>query len=658
MAGPLLGLEQTMRRLEHVFSTFLGAVVLTTLVACAGRDDADEPETAQAQIGAAGGTVAFADGRLTLVVPAGALAANTSIVVTELAPGDVPANLRSSAQRRVYRLEPAGTQFAVPVTVTAVLPPSAQGVLAAMLLESNGNFEYPGDPTFRGSSAKREVSGTIGHFSHVVVEEFGEFTATLTLDAVQANVGSTINAAGALRTTAEGKYGGILTQTIFNTTTGRLRIDTYGVDPAASSNGFSPGAASLFRMNMVATCINAGDSGVVFRGVLLDPDLFAEDPGSRVGWQIELSAPVSCVAGPATGDVIAVGLFNIPGLTALDTLHFFRGPFADVTATGPLAAVSAAEGVKVLDLVTRQVVLDRTAAGPDGATLGTSLLGAIPVAQAASAGAPAAMIGFSNTGASVQNWNATNNWGASIVDAEPTFDAVSAGGELVANTVALVRPVRGIDFVVFDGTANAYRIDPARFAPYSAFVGTGNLVSAQMVDAASGDVLVLGRAAGASISTSTKVFYKAQGDAQATTLLSMGNVDARRLRCIPVGTKQACVATLFSSGQGRAFLFDPASPRATPGVIVLTAAAGTLGVAQTLLPNGHVFVAMANFTANSLSVAELSADLVTIHSLNTIPAPAGCRGTAHVALVTDSEGLKAVTTCNGTNNYWVVKLTA
>ena len=125
-----------------------------------------------------------------------------------------------------------------------------------------------------------------------------------------------------------------------------------------------------------------------------------------------------------------------------------------------------------------------------------------------------------------------------------------------------------------------------------------------MVDATSGDVLVLGRAAGPSISTSTKVFYKAPADAQATTLLSMGNVDARRLRCIPVGTKHACVATLFSSGQGRAFLFDPATPRATPAVIVLTAAAGTLGVAQALLPNGHVAVAMANFTANSLTVAE------------------------------------------------------
>ena len=54
--------------------------------------------------------------------------------------------------------------------------------------------------------------------------------------------------------------------------------------------------------------------------------------------------------------------------------------------------------------------------------------------------------------------------------------------------------------------------------------------------------------------------------------------------------------------------------------------------------------------------AVLSADLLTIHSLNTIPAPTGCTGTAHVALVTDSEGLKAITTCNGSNSYWIVRV--
>lgn len=54
-------------------------------------------------------------------------------------------------------------------------------------------------------------------------------------------------------------------------------------------------------------------------------------------------------------------------------------------------------------------------------------------------------------------------------------------------------------------------------------------------------------------------------------------------------------------------------------------------------------------------MAELSADLVTLHSSRDIPAPTGFTGTAHAALLTDSEGLKALVTCNGTHNYWVVK---
>ena len=64
------------------------------------------------------------------------------------------------------------------------------------------------------------------------------------------------------------------------------------------------------------------------------------------------------------------------------------------------------------DLSTKQVVLDRTTAGPDGATLGTNLLGAVPVAQAASAAsANAAMIGYGVDGAFVQNWSATTSCG-------------------------------------------------------------------------------------------------------------------------------------------------------------------------------------------------------------------------------------------------------
>ena len=61
---------------------------------------------------------------------------------------------------------------------------------------------------------------------------------------------------------------------------------------------------------------------------------------------------------------------------------------------------------------------------------------------------------------------------------------------------------------------------------------------------------------------------------------------------------------------------------------------------------------MANFIANSLTVAALSTDLATIHSLDTI-APRPVARERRTRPDHDSEGMKAVVTCNGTNNYWV-----
>jgi len=53
--------------------------------------------------------------------------------------------------------------------------------------------------------------------------------------------------------------------------------------------------------------------------------------------------------------------------------------------------------------------------------------------------------------------------------------------------------------------------------------------------------------------------------------------------------------------------------------------------------------------------AVVAAGLFPIPGVVAIAAPTGCAGTAHPALLTDSEGLKAVASCNGTNNYRVVK---
>jgi hypothetical protein len=635
------------------YATGLAAGVLVLVLGGCGGDGGNAAPLAQATIGPAGGTVASADGRVALVVPAGALGASTAIVITEVSGDKVPANIRPAAADVVYRLEPAGTRFDVPARLTVRVPPSVADEIALMLHESAGSFEFPANLTTTNSSTERVVEADVSHFSYMLVKNAPEVRIKATPSVASVPVGGEFTVA--VEVTNRSGHSLLARGAYFKMNSKLLWVD----DPSP----LEPGQTTIASEGGTRTSTGLARCTDVGRGVVTGYYHFEEPFFTAFGMlgnfqpsTIVVYATTSADCIPATSGqfVVATGLFALSGLSAPDGVNYFGGPFANLGGTGFYASFAGAEGVKVLDLVTRQVVLDRTAAGTDGATLGTSLLGAVPVSQAVSAGATAAMVGYASDGAFVQNWSAAS-WGGTGRDFEPTFDVVTAGGGLVANTVALVRPVFGIDFVTFDATAMAYRTDPARFAPLSTFPGGGQLVSAQMPDAASGGMLALSRATSASISTSSKVFFKNVDDAQpATTLLSWGNVDTRRLRCLPVGTKQACVATLFG-GEGRAFLFDPASPRDTPRVIVLTAAAGTLGVAQAMLPNGHVGVVMANFTANSLTVAELSTDLVTIHSSSTIPAPAGCTGTAHPALVSDSEGLKAIVTCNGTSNYWVVK---
>lgn len=652
-----------MRARKQVCGWAAAILVGTGIVACGGGggDASGVAPTARATIGAAGGTVASADGRVALTIPAGALGNATEIRITELAAAEQPASVRAASPLRVYRLEPSGTQFAVPARLRVELPPSAAGEIAVMALHSNGTYEAAADMALSFGPAGRVISGDVPHFSEAVIGQVDSVRATLVTDRPSTTVGTSVEATYTVVKSSSPEsfqfYPGN-----FNTSTDPEDFDEPAPELSVAAGSdlqqtvFGANEAKTLAESRPVRCVGIGGGYVIHTGLLEDFNAFFGLMGpSRI--RIETHAWVECtgIGSPPPGPAVAAGLFNIPGLTAFDGINFLPGPFAGLASTALLATVAGAEGAKVRDLSTRQDVLDRTAAGPDGATLGTNLLGAVAVAQAASAGAPAAMIGFDSAGASVQNWNAATGWGATVRDFKPTFDVVTAGGGTVASTVALVRAVAGVEFLTFDATAGSFRIDPTRSLPYASFPGIVNLTSAQLVSAMNGDLLVLGRG-GASVSTSTKVFYKNVDDLQpAATLLSLGSADARRLRCIPVGTKQACVATVFSTGEGKAFLFDPASPRDTPAVTTLVAAAGTLGVAQAVLTNGRIAVAMANFSANSLTVAELSPDLATVHSRTDIPAPAGCTGTAHVALLTDSEGLKAVVTCNGTSNYWVVK---
>jgi len=157
------------------------AFVLACLVGCGGRSPTGEPvdtpradtptsdavssDTASStmMIGSAGGNVE-ADGA-TLVIPAGALAADVAITVTKTA--DVGSF--GTSPSAVYLLAPEGQVFASPVTFTLhlVAPP---GSLETIVWSKLGvaNPASPGDYESRPTTVTgNDVTASNTHFSHV-----------------------------------------------------------------------------------------------------------------------------------------------------------------------------------------------------------------------------------------------------------------------------------------------------------------------------------------------------------------------------------------------------------------------------------------------------------------------------------------------------------
>ena len=109
-------------------------VLVLALTACGGGgDDAAPP----AVIGAAGGTVTGPNGAQ-VVVPAGALSANTAIAVAQSSAGSPALPAGMYAFGSMFAFTPHGSSFAVPVTIT--VPFTAASVPAGatpMLYKTN-----------------------------------------------------------------------------------------------------------------------------------------------------------------------------------------------------------------------------------------------------------------------------------------------------------------------------------------------------------------------------------------------------------------------------------------------------------------------------------------------------------------------------------------
>jgi len=154
-----------------------------------GEDDsaADEATVTAADntatvavVAAAGGTVASADGGISLVFPAGALSADADISITKVGEGQIPEELSAlSGDITVYDLQPSGLQFSTPVEVTLEVanavtetPGAVEISMPLFLSESDGVLETLGDVTLIQDDVdptKAMITGGLTHFSGAAV---------------------------------------------------------------------------------------------------------------------------------------------------------------------------------------------------------------------------------------------------------------------------------------------------------------------------------------------------------------------------------------------------------------------------------------------------------------------------------------------------------
>lgn len=116
---------------------------------------------ASATIGAAGGTLTAADGGLVLTIPPGALTSDTVLTVT-------PVTAPASNAIATYRLEPEGTTFATPATLTfratnAGVAYPGLAFLGIALHEADGTWRFQAD-VVKDATAKT-LAIPIPHFS-------------------------------------------------------------------------------------------------------------------------------------------------------------------------------------------------------------------------------------------------------------------------------------------------------------------------------------------------------------------------------------------------------------------------------------------------------------------------------------------------------------
>lgn len=660
------------------FTTFFtrlccGLCLLWLLSACNDSDGtaAADPQAKQT-VGAAGGELLSPDGSLKLTIPAGALAADTEISMVEVSAANVPAHMQPLGAQRVYRLQPAGLQFAQPVSLSVTLP--AGNTIAALVLDSNGQGEAVGDSTLSFGASSRVLSGRVAHFSHLAVVPIQSATLDIAVDDRSVRVGDLLRANVKLNKGAGDSFrafapGEIRLGKNFTLVAG----SSFPVEASAVSGPneiFAEGQSRELVSAFTARCDAPGNAVISFRLLLADAlalrmraayGAASLDGAVRV---LEVVTDVVCDPAGSQFDAIRIGIFSMPFGTGPDGISAVRGAFTNLPDTGaPRLGISTALGYVLIDPLTGLVDLNLTEGSLSG-SLGRNLLGALAVsANPRGPSANAALVGFGLSNYSALNWDPTAGaFGLRLLYPDGVLDAQHVGGDTEAPRLILSSPTRGISFVgpnpngffVAEPFQSGTLITPTQLGgqPRSAaqpFGSADPLIVAAVVPIGGG-------------AQRNEVIALTPGGLALGKLLELAGTPAYALRCLQYGALPTMLVTLQQLAvcgvtQGDAvhlFTVDKTNPTAVP-VVQKIDSPGALGLEWSIRANGLPSAVVANYAANNFTYVDVAADGST--TTRTEPAPADCKKPAHAVQFAHGDRDYVAFTCNESNHYGVVRRT-
>lgn len=642
------------------------------IAACGGDDSSNNNNNnnnndGTGKVGAAGGTVTSTDGALSLVVPAGALSADTAITIEPLS--TAPAEVGDLVMQVGYRFGPDGLTFATPVQIELELDDAISSDTKPVpfaLLVSGGSVEGLTDyeVTFDRDSGKVRLAGKTSHFSDLVVGSIiaGDtitpelFSITVTqpppasLEVGETfKVGMTLKAnGGALAwddALAADYHDGSTSPLVYNggqpTALGTFTLDSSTITAQTGTYGCTAEGAGKYDAIVAFIPPSISGDAMPFEAIFMAVHV-------GVGLALRIEQSVQCTA-PSTppGPVAPTGIFTPPAsaffgdssLTSLDQMFLPPPGWAGTPDTALPVVLTGAQGTQVVDLLTG-----------DSLSRDVQFMNARGVVAMRGTNAQGPQLDHLFIFSSVTNGTTSyepswNDFGmlalgsGGLVDATPIGGTGNAPGIVTALGNMLVRQIASSsngylqNAPTLMGVPNTY--DPVINTMYQ-HTETGPILF--VVDGAPSELWIRDLVA----------------ENDSVKLADLGD-STMRMRCLP----PICAVSNSGSDTLGIFVWDGTSMPSS--ITPVTADVGVqpigIDIAQLATPGGapRFAILTSNFGSDEYSITVVD-DAGSIVENNTHAVDPACQSPGAGSWFFDADPeavIKAIITCNGSNNYWV-----